>query len=155
MAGGGGAGGRWVAGRCGEAKMLMGRLRRQVDEAVLSCLFAYMKKAGEDGLDGMVSIFQTMLQEWAAVELIEAKPNNAVLEKMLDQGADSWNSILKASLTNKEDKDALLSAVQSCVEKVVLQKASGSYGQRVQAEFLREIMTRIRDVPDASPASSP
>ena len=31
---------------------------KQVDEAVLSCLFAYMKKAGEDGLDGMVSIFQ-------------------------------------------------------------------------------------------------
>jgi hypothetical protein len=28
---------------------------------------------------------------------------------------------------------------------VVLQKASGSYGQRVQAEFLREIMARIRD----------
>jgi hypothetical protein len=29
-----------------------------VDEGVLSCVFAYMKKAGEDRLDGMVSIFQ-------------------------------------------------------------------------------------------------
>jgi len=30
----------------------------QVDEGVLSCVFAYMKKAGEDRLDGMVCIFQ-------------------------------------------------------------------------------------------------
>lgn len=124
----------------------------QVDEAVLSCLFAYMKKAGEDGLDGMVSIFQTMLQEWAAIELMEAKPGNDVLEKMLQEGADNWNGILKDALTSQEEKDALLSAVQSCVEKVVLQKASGSFGQRVQAEFLREIMSRIRDVPGAPSA---
>lgn len=34
---------------------------QQVDEGVLSCLFAYMKKAGEDELDGMVSIFQVSL----------------------------------------------------------------------------------------------
>jgi len=36
-------------------------LLQQVDEGVLSCLFAYMKKAGEDELDGMVSIFQVAL----------------------------------------------------------------------------------------------
>ena len=125
-----------------------------MDEAVLSCLFAYMKKAGEDGLDGMVSLFQTMLQEWAAIELMEAKPGNAVLEKMLNEGAGNWDAILKGALTSQEDKDALLSAVQSCVEKVVLQKASGSFGQRVQAEFLREIMSRIRDVPNAPSPSA-
>ena len=32
-----------------------------MDEGVLSCIFAYMKKASEDGLDGMVSIFQVLL----------------------------------------------------------------------------------------------
>jgi len=120
--------------------------RQLVDEGVLSCLFAYMKKAGEDQLDGMVSIFQTMLQQWAAIEVLEAKPANAMLEAMLQQGPDNWDAILKQGVTSADDKDAVLTAIQSCVEKVVLQKASGSYGQRVQAEFLREMMARIRDV---------
>lgn len=119
--------------------------RQLVDEGVLSCIFAYMKKAGEDGLDGMVSIFQTLLQQWAAIELLEAKPGNAILEKLLDQEADQWPAVLQEACMGKDESDALLSAVQACVEKVVLQKASGSYGQRVQAEFLREIMARIRD----------
>jgi len=119
--------------------------RLLVDEGVLSCLFAYMNKANEDELDGMVSIFQTMLQQWAAIELLEAKPQNAVLEEMLKDDPALWNAILAKSIKEEGDKEDLLTAVQACVEKVVLQKASGSYGQRVQAEFLREMMGRIRD----------
>ena len=38
---------------------------------------------------------------------------------------------------------------------MVLQKASGSYGQRVQAEFLRELMGRIRTVSDAAGLGPP
>jgi len=120
--------------------------RHLVDEGVLSCLFAYMKKAGEDELDGMVSIFQTMLQQWASIEVLEAKPGNAILERMLLQAPDNWPLILKEGVSSDDDKDALLTCVQSCVEKVVLQKASGSYGQRVQAEFLREMIAQIRNV---------
>lgn len=125
--------------------------RQLVDEAVLSCLFAYMKKASEDQLDGMVSIFQTMLQEWAAIELLEAKPNNLVLQEMLAVSSDTWDDVLNQAKGKDGalDSDALLSAVQSCVEKVVLQKASGSYAQRVQAEFLKELMARIRAVSQA------
>jgi len=44
---------------CPAAHMYMwGVATWQVDEGVLSCVFAYMKKAGEDRLDGMVCIFQ-------------------------------------------------------------------------------------------------
>lgn len=92
--------------------------RHLVDEAALSCLFAYMNKASQDQLDGMVSIFQTMLQQWAAIELLEAKPSNAVLLKMLDGGAEEWDAILSSGVTKQEDKDDLLTAVQQCVEKV-------------------------------------
>ena len=37
---------------------------------------------------------QTMLQQWAAIELLEAKPQNAVLEEMLKDDPALWNAIL-------------------------------------------------------------
>ena len=36
-----------------------------------------------------------MLQQWAAIELLEAKPGNAILEKLLDQEADQWPAVLQ------------------------------------------------------------
>ncbi|KAJ1496319.1 hypothetical protein T484DRAFT_1606697, partial [Baffinella frigidus] len=112
-----------------------------LDEGVVSTVFSYMKRANDDGLDGMVLIFQKVLQLYASEELLASKPGNAVLERLLAADSDEWDAILSGLET-------LLGAVQRSVETVVLQKASGSYGQRVQAEFLREIMAKIRTASD-------
>jgi hypothetical protein len=154
--------------------------RAQIDEGILSTVFAYMKKANEvrrqptlllpighpdisllsrpslvshhllvqDGLDGMVVIFQKLLQLWAAEELVAAGAGNAVLERLLLVDEEEWSGILAAAIEAGEtDAEAMQAAVQGCVERVVLQQASGSYGQRVQAEFLRELLSRLRKEP--------
>jgi hypothetical protein len=119
--------------------------REMIDEGILSTIFAYMKKANDDGLNGMVVIFQKVLQLWAAEELVNAGIGNAVLERLLRADADQWDSLIaQATQAGEVDLEVLQAAVQSCVERVVLQQASGSYAQRVQAEFLREVMGRLR-----------
>ena len=128
--------------------------REQIDEGILSTVFAYMKKANEDGLNGMVIIFQKMLQLWAAEELVSAGVNNAVLERLLRADADEWDALIQqATQAGEIDLEVMQAAVQSSVERVVLQQASGSYAQRVQAEFLREVMGRLRAV--SQPGSPP
>jgi hypothetical protein len=49
-------------------------LERQdsLDEALLSTCFAYIKKASDDGLDGLVTVLQTILQLYAAQALAQA-----------------------------------------------------------------------------------
>jgi energy-converting hydrogenase A subunit M len=125
-----------------------------LDEGVISTIFAYMKKANEDGLDGMVLIFQKVLQLYASEELLASKPGDKVLEELLAADSDAWDGILARAMGGETDKDTLLGSVQRSVEKVVLQKASGSYGQRVQAEFLRELMGRIRAADEAQGGGS-
>ena len=119
--------------------------RTSIDEGILATIFAYMKKANEDNLEGMVVIFQKILQLWAAEELVVAGAGNKVLERLLLVEAEEWDMMLQAAIkANETDAEAMQAAVQSCVERVVLQQASGSYGQRVQAEFLRELMSRVK-----------
>jgi len=36
-----------------------------------------------------------MLQQWASIEVLEAKPGNAILERMLLQAPDNWPLILE------------------------------------------------------------
>ena len=38
---------------------------------------------------------QTLLQQWAAIELLEAKPGNAILETLLREDADQWAAVLE------------------------------------------------------------
>lgn len=71
--------------------------REKIDEGVLATIFAYMKKANEDQLDGLVLIFQKALQLFAAEELLESKPKNPVLVRLLEADSDDWDAVLKAS----------------------------------------------------------
>mmetsp|Transcript_38734 Transcript_38734/g.75746 ORF Transcript_38734/g.75746 Transcript_38734/m.75746 type:complete len:325 (+) Transcript_38734:1-975(+) len=119
--------------------------REAIDEGILATIFAYMKKANEDKLDGLVVIMQKLLQLWAAEELVAAGPGNEVLERLLKVEESEWDGLLEAAVAAGEtDQETMQAAVQSCVERVVLQQASGSYGQRVQAEFLRELLSRLK-----------
>jgi hypothetical protein len=35
------------------------------------------------------------LQQWAALELLESKPSNVILQKLLQQEADTWQAVLE------------------------------------------------------------
>jgi len=49
-----------------------------------------------DGLtNGRRSGAQTLLQQWAALELLESKPSNVILQKLLQQEADTWQAVLE------------------------------------------------------------
>jgi len=123
--------------------------RELIDEGILATVFAYMKKANEDQLDGLVLILQKLLQLWAAEELVAAGPGNEVLERLLLAEESEWDGLLQEAVAAGEtDTESMQSAVQSCVERVVLQQASGSHGQRVQAEFLRELLSRLKNTPE-------
>lgn len=45
--------------------------------------------------DGRHSGAQTLLQQWAALELLESKPGNVILQKLLQQEADTWQAVLE------------------------------------------------------------
>ena len=70
-----------------------------VDEAVLSTAFAWMRKASDDGMDGMVVVLQRVLQLWAARQLAvapagsnaELAPAEELLQRLLQQPAEEWD----------------------------------------------------------------
>ena len=130
--------------------------RPSLDDSFLSTVQAWMRKCTDNGLEGMVAILQQVLQFYAATVLIvdesvteasEAKTSAALLDKVFATGSDGWDALLRESLTGDSpvcSSDVLLAEVQARIETVVLAQEAGSYSQRVQAEFLRELSERIR-----------
>lgn len=73
-------------------------------------------------------------------------PAAVLFESLLQMDTDMWDDKLMSSLGDTEDavsKSALMGEVQRTIEGVVLGLENGSMSQRVQAEFLRELVTRI------------
>jgi len=141
-----------------------------LDEGFLVTVDGWMNKSMEDGMDGMVGILQKVLQMYAAIAIAaarktlqaevgaalvgkdpkealeqEEKPASAMLEKILEVDTDLWDGLLKEQLEDF-DKESLLGEVQRTIEGVVLGLENGSMAQRVQAEFLRELVIRIESV---------
>ena len=186
-----------------------------------------MDRSSKDGLDGMVVIFQTILQCYAgsviersrdemiknvgaAVAGEEAKADPSKLElptdscsgsffkEMLRTNPEAWDALL-SSLPDGVTFDELLGEIQKTIEGVVLGESvpnpflnfsvvctvtsstltllpplapftslyaaaqsmpiigcagleNGSMGQRVQAEFLREMVTRVDEARQSSEA---
>lgn len=150
-----------------------------LNEAFLSTVDAWMNKAHQDGMDGMVAIMQKALQIYAgtvisrarvrlqanvgaalvgedqdaadaaAAELSEgeASPVAALLETLLHSDTDEWDGAIRNGIAEGGvTKDALVSEVQKTMESIILGLENGSMAQRVQAEFLRELVTRIEAV---------
>jgi len=120
-----------------------------VDEAVLASAFAWMRKAAEDKLDGMVAVVQCVLQLWAGRELL-ASPEaaedaggagEALVQALLAAPEGDWAALLAAAPV--ETQPAASRAVQARMERVVLGLPNGSNAQRVQAEYLREVEQRL------------
>jgi hypothetical protein len=59
---------------------------------------------------------------------------------------DKWDMELKRRIGPEVSKSALMGEVQRTIEGVVLGLESGSMAQRVQAEYLRELSTRIEAI---------
>ena len=70
-----------------------------------------------------------------------------MLEKLLHVDTDNWDVEIQNGIEGGDvSKEALVSEVQKTMEAVVLGLENGSMVQRVQAEFLRELVTRIEAV---------
>jgi hypothetical protein len=122
-----------------------------LDEGFLSTIDAWMNKSHMDGLDLMVQILQTVLQMYAGTQILRARqvgqgsktsPKAELFNKLLKTESDNWEAeILNAAPT--VPVSSLKSEVQRTMESIVLGLESGSTAQQVQAEYLRELVTRI------------
>jgi hypothetical protein len=133
-----------------------------LDEGFLSTLDAWMNKSHQDGMDGMVTILQKCLQLYAGIVLDRAlsltpacgddvsSPESAadhrkaieVFRALLRSDADRWDAEL--SQTDERLLPSVQSVVQRTMEVVVLSAAeAGTMAQRVQGEYLKEIVKRI------------
>lgn len=121
-----------------------------LDEGFLSTLDAWMNKSQQDGMDLMVGILQKVLQMYAGLQIARSRERKMDYEKdnaaeqlfssLLEQDAEAWDATIRASSASSAD---LMKAVQRTTEKIVLQLEAGSMSQRVQAEYLQELMKRI------------
>ena len=85
----------------------------------------------------------------AIIEASDKTPNPAshVLERLLAMDTERWDSeVRKVFNTNEVTSAALVKELQGTMEGVVLGLENGSMTQQVQAEYLRELMTRIENV---------
>ena len=71
---------------------------------------------------------------------------STLLETLLHVDTDEWDAEIRKGVEGEVTKDALISEVQKTMEGVILGLENGSMAQRVQAEFLRELVTRIEAV---------
>mmetsp|Transcript_35613 Transcript_35613/g.75000 ORF Transcript_35613/g.75000 Transcript_35613/m.75000 type:complete len:338 (+) Transcript_35613:103-1116(+) len=72
---------------------------------------------------------------------------SALFEKILHIDTDEWDMEIRKGMEAEDvSKDALISEVQKTMEGVILGLENGSMAQRVQAEYLRELVTRIEAV---------
>jgi hypothetical protein len=119
-----------------------------LDEGFLSTLDAYMAKCHEDGLDLMIQILQKVLQYYAARQVRASLGREAVadpavwgdttdLQALLAADASDWDALIN-------NGDRLVKQIQRLLEvRVIGQLEAGSMAQRVQAEFLQELVQRI------------
>ena len=69
-----------------------------------------------------------------------------LLEKLLHIDTEDWDMEIRRGIENDVAKEDLVREVQKTMESVILGLENGSMAQRVQAEFLRELVTRIEAV---------
>ncbi|MEW5306107.1 MAG: hypothetical protein WDW38_003264 [Sanguina aurantia] len=120
-----------------------------LDEALLSNAFAWIRKSGEDRFDGMVGLIQKVLQLYAgrALQGKEQKGTEGLLNQVLFAEEAQWAPLIRTSAAAGDISEAsLMEALQKRMEGTVLGLQSGSYAQRVQAEYLKEVEARAKTV---------
>ncbi|GAX72617.1 hypothetical protein CEUSTIGMA_g73.t1 [Chlamydomonas eustigma] len=120
-----------------------------LDEALLSNAFAWIRKCSEDGFDTMAQLIQKVLQLYAARQLkgLETEGISGVVNSVVYAEEKEWASIIKGGVDAGEvSEPAFMEELQRRMERVVLGLQSGSYAQRVQAEYLKEVEARAKAV---------
>ena len=113
-----------------------------VDERALNTVYAWIRKSDENRLDGMVHILQRLLQLYAARELDEKK---SPLDTVIRSTAEEWTMHFIDISKDGYNETAFMKDLQRRMEGVVLNLPNGSYAQRVQAEYLKEIEDRGKE----------
>ncbi|KAL7533526.1 hypothetical protein ACHAXR_005291 [Thalassiosira sp. AJA248-18] len=152
-----------------------------LNEAFLSTVDAWMNKAHQDGMDGMVQIMQKSLQLYAGTVISRARIQlqanvgaavsgkdqavadaaaaessasaaSTLFDELLHVDTEEWDVEIRKGISSEGaegegvTKGSLISEVQKTMEAIILGLENGSMAQRVQAEFLRELVTRIEAV---------
>ena len=115
----------------------------EVDERMLNTVYAWIRKSDEDKLDGMVHILQHLLQCYAAREL---DTGSTALDTVIRASATEWPGKFEEIIAGGFGEEAFNKDLQQRMEKVVLNLPNGSYAQRVQAEYLKEVEDRGKDI---------
>jgi len=129
----------------------------RLDEGFLTTIDSWMNKSGQDGMDGMVVILQKVLQIYAGTVITRARntgdaasPAAVLFEELLNMDTDNWDFQLRNKIGEGDEllsSEALMAEIQRTIESVVLGLENGSMAQRVQAEYLRELITRVEAMP--------
>ena len=88
-------------------------------------------------------------EDQAAADAVAAEEGSndsaasTLLEKLLSVDTDFWDVEIQNGISEEVSKESLISEVQKTMESVILGLENGSMVQRVQAEYLRELVTRI------------
>jgi hypothetical protein len=114
-----------------------------VDEQMLNTVYAWIRKSDEDKLDGMVHILQHLLQCYAAREL---DTGTTPLDIVIGAPASDWPAKFEAVIEGGFGEEAFTQDLQKRMEGVVLNLPNGSYAQRVQAEYLKEVEDRGKGI---------
>ncbi|OEU21102.1 hypothetical protein FRACYDRAFT_180167 [Fragilariopsis cylindrus CCMP1102] len=145
-----------------------------LDEGFLSTVDAFMNKSHQDGMDGMVEILQKCLQQYSGVSILRARKNqqqqkdkessssssessttattttaaSELFEKLLKIDTAIWDEEIQKGMSSISDMSTqkLINEIQKTMETVVLGLENGSMAQRVQAEYLRELVTRVEAI---------
>lgn len=117
------------------------------DEAILSTAFSWMRKAADDKQDGMISLIQKMLQLYAAQALHQLGDSPSPVDQVIQADEEQWEPLIRQLLESDQTTESDFSLeLQKKMEGTVLGQSSGSYKQRVQAEYLKEIEARFKGV---------
>jgi hypothetical protein len=143
----------------GMRKAMGGLEPSSLDEGFLSTVDAWMNKSHEDGMDGMVTILQKVLQMYSGLQIIRARQNmnkdaqstpaSELFEKLLQVDTDQWDVEIRNGVTGDVKPTQLISEIQRTMETVILGLENGTMAQRVQAEYLRELVSRAESFKQA------
>lgn len=129
----------------------------KLDEGFLSTVDSWTNKSHQDGMDGMVGILQKVLQQYAGISVSRARAvlqaddkasaAGDLFEHLLSVDSDTWEmEIKKGTAEGEVSTFGLIAEVQRTMERVVLNLENGSLAQRIQAEFLKEMVTRTEAI---------
>lgn len=125
-----------------------------LDEGFVATVKAYMQKASEDGMESMVDVLRCLLQTFAAERLRGLLPTTGVSEgvqltltELLSAPPEGWDGVLAARLQGEDpacSAEEIVELLQDKMGEVVLGMPAGSAVQSVIAEYLNELLGRVR-----------